>query len=167
MATVTLKGNLIKTSGELPKVGTKAPDFALTTTDLSSMSLSDFKKTNLVLNIFPSVGTGVCAASVRAFNKSAASLNNTKVLCISKDLPFAQKSFCAAEGIENVVMLSDYKNGSFGKTYGLSITNGIFEALLSRCVIVIDKTGTILYSELVAEVSEEPNYEAALKSLHI
>ena len=167
MATVTLKGNTIKTSGELPKVGTKAPEFKLTATDLSTKSLNDFAGSKLVLNIFPSVGTGVCAASVRAFNKAAASLKNTKVLCISKDLPFAQSSFCAAEGIENVIMLSDYKKGSFGNTYGLIVTNGIFEALLSRCVIVIDKSGTIIYSELVPEVSEEPNYEAALKALQV
>lgn len=118
MATVTLKGNTIHTSGTLPSVGSKAPDFTLTTNDLGSKSLNDFKGSNVILNIFPSVDTGTCAQSVRTFNKEASSLNNTKVLCISKDLPFAQSRFCGAEGLDNVISLSDYKDGSFGKAYG-------------------------------------------------
>ena len=167
MAIITLDGNLIKTSGELPKVGTKALDFKLTATNLSTKSLSDFSGNNLILNIFPSVGTGVCAASVRAFNKSANSLINTKVLCVSRDLPFAQSSFCAAEGLENVIMLSDYKSGRFGKDFGLLINNGIFDKLLSRCIIIIEISGTVIYTEQVPEISNEPNYDAALKALSV
>ena len=165
MATVTLKGNAIKTSGELPKVGTKAPDFKLTTTDLSSKSLSDFAGSRLVLNIFPSVDTGTCAQSVRQFNKEASTLNNTKVLCISHDLPFAHARFCGAEGLENVVSLSDFKDGSFGKTYGLNFVDGPLEALHSRCVIVLDEKGTVLHTEQVGEIVDEPNYAAAITAL--
>lgn len=115
------------------------------------------------MNIFPSIDTGTCAASVRNFNKSAANLNNTKVLCISRDLPFAQKRFCGAEGIENVVMLSDFKTGQFGKDYGLEVADGIFAGLHSRCIVVIDADGKVVYTEQVAETSEEPNYEEVLK----
>ncbi len=165
MATVTLKGNAIKTSGELPKVGTKAPDFKLTATDLSSKSLSDFAGSRLVLNIFPSVDTGTCAQSVRQFNKEASTLNNTKVLCISHDLPFAHARFCGAEGLENVVSLSDFKDGSFGKTYGLNFVDGPLEALHSRCVIVLDEKGTVLHTEQVGEIVDEPNYAAAITAL--
>jgi len=165
MATVTLKGNPIQTSGELPKVGTKAPDFTLTTTDLGSKSLSDFAGSKVVLNIFPSVDTGTCAQSVRTFNKEASTLDNTKVLCISHDLPFAQARFCGAEGLENVVNLSDYKDGSFGKNYGLNFVNGPLDALHSRCVVVIDKNGMITHTEQVQEIVDEPNYKAALEAL--
>ena len=165
MATVTLKGNAIKTSGELPKVGTKAPDFKLTATDLSLKSLSDFAGSRLVLNIFPSVDTGTCAQSVRQFNKEASTLNNTKVLCISHDLPFAHARFCGAEGLENVVSLSDFKDGSFGKTYGLNFVDGPLEALHSRCVIVLDEKGTVLHTEQVGEIVDEPNYAAAITAL--
>lgn len=165
MAKVTLKGNEINTSGDLPEVGTKAKDFKLTTTDLATKSLSDFKDSKLVLNIFPSIDTGTCAQSVRQFNKEAAELKSTKVLCISRDLPFAQARFCGAEGIDNVVMLSDYKDGSFGKTYGLNFIDGPLEALHSRCVIVLDKNHNITYSEQVSETTDEPNYSAALNSL--
>ncbi|MFD0835980.1 thiol peroxidase [Mariniflexile aquimaris] len=165
MATVTLKGNAIKTSGELPKVGTKAPDFSLTANDLSTKKLSDFAGSKVVLNIFPSVDTGTCAQSVRQFNKEASEMKNTKVLCISHDLPFAHARFCGAEGLENVISLSDFKDGSFGKNYGLNITSGPLEALHSRCVIVLDEKGTVLYTEQVPEIVDEPNYEAALKAL--
>ncbi len=165
MATVTLKGNKINTSGELPQVGTKAPDFTLTAVDLSSKSLSDFSGNNIVLNIFPSVDTGTCAASVRNFNKEASTLTDTKVLCISHDLPFAHARFCGAEGLENVISLSDYKDGSFGKDYGLNFINGPLEALHSRSVIVLDKNGVVKYTEQVAETVNEPNYEAALNAL--
>ncbi|WP_445731954.1 thiol peroxidase [Mariniflexile sp.] len=166
MATVTLKGNPIKTSGELPKVGTKAPGFTLTATDLSSKSLSDFAGSKVVLNIFPSVDTGTCAQSVRQFNQEASELENTKVLCISHDLPFALNRFCGAEGLNNVISLSDYKDGSFGKAYGLNFITGPLEALHSRCVVVLDENGTVLYTEQVGEIVDEPNYKAALEALH-
>jgi len=166
MATVTLKGNPIKTSGELPKVGSKAPDFTLTATDLSSKSLSDFAGSKLVLNIFPSVDTGTCAQSVRQFNQEASELENTKVLCISHDLPFALNRFCGAEGLNNVISLSDYKDGSFGKAYGLDFITGPLEALHARCVVVLDENGTVLHTEQVAEIANEPNYKAALEALH-
>ena len=166
MATVTLKGNAIKTSGNLPAVGTKAPDFKLTATDLSTKSLSDFAGSKVVLNIFPSIDTGTCAASVRQFNQEASELENTKVLCISHDLPFAHARFCGAEGLNDVVSLSDYKDGNFGKTYGVTFIDGPLEALLSRSVVVIDEKGTIKYTEQVGETVEEPNYKAALEALY-
>jgi len=165
MATVTLKGNEFKTSGELPKVGSKAPSFSLTAGDLSTKSLADFSGNKLVLNIFPSIDTGTCAASVRQFNKEAGNLENTKVLCISKDLPFAQGRFCGAEGLDNVVNLSDYKNGQFGKDYGVQFTNGPLDALLSRSVVVLDENGTVIYTEQVPETVNEPNYQNALAAL--
>lgn len=165
MATVTLKGNPIHTSGALPKVGSKAPDFKLTATDLSTKSLNDFKGHNVVLNIFPSVDTGTCAQSVRQFNKEAASLNNTKVVCVSRDLPFAFSRFCGAEGLENVVSLSDFKDGNFGKTYGLDFVDGPLEALHSRAVVVINKDGIVTHAEQVGEIVDEPNYQAALDAL--
>ena len=165
MTKITLKGNTINTSGELPNVGSPAKDFKLTATDLSTKTLNDFKGKNLVLNIFPSVDTGTCAASVRNFNKAAAELNNTNVLCISRDLPFAQNRFCGAEGIENVVMLSDFNTGQFGKDYGLNIVDGPLTGLLSRSVLVINTEGKVIYTEQVAETTEEPNYDLALKSL--
>lgn len=165
MATVTLKGNTIETSGNLPKIGSKAPDFKLTATDLSTKTLNDFKGHQLVLNIFPSIDTGTCAQSVRQFNKEASELKNTKVLCISKDLPFAHSRFCGAEGLKNVVSLSDYKDGSFGKTYGVDFITGPLESLLSRSVVVIDEHGIITHTEQVSETVNEPDYSATLKAL--
>ena len=165
MATITLGGNPIHTSGELPKTGSKATDFKLVKNDLSVVSLADFAGSKLVLNIFPSVDTGTCAASVRKFNEKASQLENTKVLCISRDLPFAQKRFCGAEGLENVVNLSDFKDGSFGKDFGLEITEGPLAGLHSRVVVVIDENGTVKYTEQVPEIADEPNYEAALAAL--
>lgn len=165
MANVTLGGTPVETKGSLPAVGSKAPDFKLTNTELKDISKSDFDGSRLVLNIFPSVDTGTCAQSIRTFNEKASQLNNTKVLCISKDLPFAMARFCGAEGIDNVVSLSDYKTGSFGKHYGLTFTTGAFETLLSRCIVVIDTDGTILHTEQVSEIADEPNYEAAIESL--
>jgi len=165
MASITLKGNAINSLGELPAVGTKAPDFSLIKTDLSTANLSDYKGTKVVLNIFPSIDTGTCAASVRQFNKEAAELTNTKVLCISRDLPFAQARFCGAEGIENVVNLSDFGTGAFGKDYGLEITNGPLANLHSRAIVVLDETGTVVYNEQVPEIVDEPNYKAALDAL--
>lgn len=165
MASVTLKGNTINTSGNLPKIGTKAPDFLLTTTNLETHSLTNYAGSKLVLNIFPSIDTGTCAQSVRTFNTEASELENTKVLCISRDLPFAQGRFCGAEGLENVVNLSDFKDGSFGKAYGLDFIDGPLEGLHSRCVIVLDENGTVKHTEQVSEIVDEPNYKAALEAL--
>lgn len=165
MAKITLGGAPIETCGSLPKVGEKAPDFTLTVSDLSTKKLSDFEGHKVVLNIFPSVDTGTCATSVRTFNKEAAEMTNTKVVCVSRDLPFAQARFCGAEGIENVSMLSDFKTGQFGKDYGLEIAEGVFEGLHSRCVVVLDENGVVTYTEQVAETGNEPNYKAALEAL--
>ncbi|QWX85048.1 thiol peroxidase [Cellulophaga sp. HaHaR_3_176] len=165
MATVTLKGNQIHTLGTLPEIGTKAPSFSLTKNDLSPASLDSYKGKKVVLNIFPSVDTGTCAQSVRQFNTEAAELDNTVVLCISKDLPFAQTRFCGAEGISNVEMLSDFKDGNFGTTYGLSFSDGPLAPLHSRSVVVLNEEGNVIYTEQVAETTEEPNYKAALEAL--
>lgn len=165
MANITLKGNAINTIGNLPEVGTKAPNFTLTTVDLSHKSLTDFAGKNIILNIFPSVDTGTCAMSVREFNKNASELKNTVVLCISKDLPFAQARFCAAEGLDNVVMLSDFATGSFGKEYQLEIENGPLAHLHSRAILILDEQGTIKHTEQVSEIANEPNYLAALKAI--
>ncbi|WP_369753589.1 thiol peroxidase [Flavobacterium sp. WC2409] len=165
MASITLGGNPIHTSGELPKVGTKLADFKLIQNDLSVASLVSFAGKKLVFNIFPSIDTGTCATSVRKFNESAAKLDNTAVLCISRDLPFAQKRFCGAEGIENVVNLSDFQAGDFGKANGLEIVDGPLAGLHSRALIVTDADGTILHTEQVGEIADEPNYEAALAVL--
>lgn len=165
MSSITLGGNPINTSGELPKTGSQLADFKLVKTDLSIATLTDYAGKKVVFNIFPSIDTGTCAASVKKFNATAANLNNTVVLCISRDLPFAQKRFCGAEGIENVENLSDFKDGSFGKTNGLEIIDGVLAGLHSRAVIVIDEKGTILHTEQVQEIADEPNYEAALAVL--
>lgn len=165
MASITIGGNAVQTSGSLPTIGSTAPNFTLVKEDLSTATLQDYQGSKVVLNIFPSVGTGVCASSVRQFNQEAAELENTQVLCISKDLPFAQKEFCAAEGIDNVVMLSDFRDGSFGRDYGVTFLGGPFEGLLSRSVVVLDENGTVLYTEQVPETGQEPNYKAALEAL--
>ena len=165
MAKITLKGNAINTIGNLPEVGSSAKDFSLVKTDLSTATLADYKGQQLILNIFPSVDTGTCAASVRNFNKEAANLENTKVLCISRDLPFAQNRFCGAEGIENVVMLSDFNTGQFGNDYGLNIIDGPLAGLNSRCIVVIDTEGKVVYTEQVTETVDEPDYTKALASL--
>jgi len=165
MATVTLGGNPIHTNGELPKTGSKAPDFKLVNTDLSMATLADFAGSKVVLNIFPSIDTGTCATSVRTFNAKASTLANTKVLCISRDLPFAQKRFCGAEGLEYVINLSDFNTGSFGKDYGLEITDSVLAGLHSRVVIVLDENGVVKYTEQVPEIADEPNYENALAAL--
>jgi thiol peroxidase len=165
MASIKLGGNPIHTSGELPKVGTKLADFKLVKSDLSVATLSEFSGKKLVLNIFPSIDTGVCASSVRKFNESASTLKDTSVLCISRDLPFAQNRFCGAEGLENVVNLSDFKEGSFGKTNGLEMLDGPLAGLHSRSVIVVDENGTVIYTEQVDDIKNEPNYEAALAVL--
>lgn len=165
MASITLKGNPFHTSGNLPKVGEKAKDFTLVKSDLSTATLADFKGTKVVLNIFPSLDTGTCAASVRRFNKEASELENTKVLCISRDLPFAQARFCGAEGLNNVITLSDFADGSFGKNYGLEIIDGPLAHLHARAVVVLDENGLVTYTQQVPEIVDEPNYESVLAVL--
>ncbi len=166
MADITLGGNPTHTIGELPRKGAQAPDFTLAKNDLSNVTLEEYKGKQVVMNIFPSVDTGVCAASIRKFNEEASELENTAVLCISKDLPFAQARFCVAEGLENVINLSDFRTGKFGKDYGLEIADGAFAGLLSRVIIVLDEEGKVIYEEQVPEIGQEPNYEAALKALN-
>jgi len=165
MATVTLKGNEIHTLGNLPANGSQAPEFTLIKNDLSNASLSDYKGQKVVLNIFPSIDTGTCAQSVRQFNEEAAELENTKVLCISKDLPFAQARFCGAEGIDKVETLSDFRDGNFGKAYHVEFTDGPLQGLHSRAVVVLDENGIVRYAEQVPEIVDEPNYKAALEAL--
>lgn len=164
MATVTLQGNALETIGELPAVGTQAPGFELVQADLSPLTLADLKGQRVVLNIFPSVDTGTCATSVRQFNEKAASLDNTKVVCVSADLPFALGRFCGAEGIENVATGSTFR-ADFGKDYGVTFTTGPLAGLLSRSVVVIDTDGSVLYTQQVAETVDEPDYDAALAVL--
>lgn len=165
MSTVTLQGNPINTSGTLPKIGTKAPDFHLIKNDLSSVTLENYKGKCLILNIFPSIDTGTCAQSVRQFNTELNKQENVSVLCISRDLPFAQARFCGAEGLENVINLSDFKDNSFGKTYGLDFIDGPLQGLHSRAIIVIDSKGIITHTEQIQEIVDEPNYKAAFKAL--
>ena len=161
MATITLHDTPIETVGELPAVGSNAPAFTLTKTDLSEVSLQDFAGKTVILNIYPSVDTGVCAASTRKFNEIASSNPNVVVLCISADLPFAHGRFCGAEGLENVVSLSNFRNTDFGGNYGVTITTGALAGLLSRAIVVI-KDGKVTYTEQVPEIAQEPNYDAAL-----
>ncbi len=165
MTEITLKGNTIHTSGSLPKKGTKAIDFILIGSDLSQKTLTDYAGKKIILNIFPSIDTGTCATSVREFNQKAGNLENTVVLCISRDLPFAHARFCGAEGIKNVTMLSDFTEGNFGKAYGLEIVNGPLAHLHSRAIVVIDENGNIAHTEQVSEIANEPNYKNALKEL--
>ena len=165
MAQITFKGNPIHSAGNLPKAGERAPDFSLTKDDLSDTSLKDYKGKRIVLNIFPSIDTPVCASSVRKFNEQASRLKNTAVLCISKDLPFAQKRFCASEGLSNVINASEYKNNTFSDAYKVKITDGPLAGLFSRAVVVIDEQGKVLYTEQVPEIAQEPDYAKALASL--
>jgi len=165
MAQVKLKGNPVQTSGELPAVGSMAPDFKLTGTDLGDMSLEQFKGKRVVLNMFMSVDTGPCAASVRRFNTELAGRANIVVLCISRDLPFAHARFCEAEGIEGVVPLSDMRDRSFGNDYGNELKNGPLAGLLARSVVILDEEGKVAYTQQVEEISEEPDYEQALAAL--
>ena len=154
MATIKLGENNIETVGTLPKVGDAAPDFNLISQDLSSKKLSDYKGSRVIMNIFPSIDTNVCATSVRKFNEKATGLKNTKVLCISKDLPFAQKRFVSDEELENVTNLSDFRDGNFGKTYGVEMTNGALQGLHSRAVVVLDENGKVIYSQHVPSIGE-------------
>lgn len=164
MSTITLKGNPVNTSGTLPEVGSPLKDFTLVKDDLSEKSLSDYKGRKIVLNIFPSIDTGICAASARKFNEEASTLENTVVINVSKDLPFALKRFCAAEGLDNVENLSDFR-GSFGTDYGVILADSGMKGLLSRAVVVANEEGKIVYTEQVPEIAQEPNYEAALAAL--
>lgn len=165
MATVTLQGNPINISGNLPAVGTEAPCFTAVKADLSEVSLCDLKGKRVILNIFPSVDTGICAKSVREFNVKAANLDNTVVLCLSKDLPFALGRFCGAEGIDKVVSASLFRYPDFATKYGVGMIDGPLAGLLARSVVVVDTDGKVLYTELVPEIAQEPNYEAALAVL--
>ena len=165
MAEITLKGNKIHTIGNLPGLGELAPDFKPTKTDLSDISLSTYKGKKVILNIFPSLDTSVCAMSVRRFNSEAGKLDNTVILCISRDLPFAHKRFCTTEGLENVVSLSELRNNEFSKKYGVKIIDGPMAGLMARAVIILDENGVIKYKELVPEIVQEPDYEKALEEL--
>lgn len=164
MATTAFKGNPVKINGDLPTVGGQAPAFTLVKNDLSRVSLNDYKGSNVILNIFPSIDTGVCATSVRTFNQKAASLNNTKVLCISKDLPFAHGRFCGAEGISNVETLSDFDGGNFSDTYGVTMQDGPLKGLTARSIVAINPQGEVVYTELVDDITNEPNYDAVLRA---
>ena len=165
MAQTKLGENVVHTSGNLPSVGSEAPDFSLTAMDLSDVSLKTYAGKNVILNIFPSIDTRVCAMSVREFNKQASSLSDTVVLCISKDLPFAFKRFCGAEGIDKVVSLSDFRNKGFSKAYGVEMIDGGMAGLLARAIVVVNKQGKVTHAELVPSIGQEPNYENALKAV--
>ena len=165
MGQVTLRGNPVSTSGELPGTGAPAPAFTLTKSDLSEVSLADLAGQRVVLNIFPSIDTAVCATSVRTFNERAGGLDNTVVLCVSADLPFAAGRFCGAEGITNVSTGSDFRHKEFGDVYGVRMTSGPLAGLLARSVVVIDEAGKVVHSELVPEIAQEPDYDAALGAI--
>lgn len=165
MSQITFKGKPVTTYGHLPATGERAPHFELIKSDLSTATLQDFKGKRVIMNIFPSIDTSVCATSVRNFNEKAAGLKNTVVLCISRDLPFAQKRFVDDENLENVVNLSDFKERNFGKDYGLEMIDGPLDGLLSRVVIVLDENGNIIHSQQVKDIAEEPDYLEALKTL--
>jgi len=164
MAEITLRGNPIQTNGELPAAGSKAPDFTLLKTDLSELSSSDLKGKRVILNIFPSIDTPVCQTSTREFNAKASGLDNTTVICTSMDLPFAMGRFCGAEGLEDVVPASAFRS-DFSSDYGVKQTDGPLQGLTARAVVVLDEEGTVTYSQLVGEIADEPDYDAAIASL--
>ena len=165
MAEITFKGNAIHTAGYLPKVGVTAPDFKVVKADLSTVSLGELRGKKVVINIFPSIDTPVCATSVRRFNAEADKLNNTLVLCVSKDLPFAQKRFCGAEGLNNVTTGSEYRDSSFSDAYGILITDGPLAGLFSRAIVIVDEKGKVIYTEQVPEIGQEPDYGKALAAV--
>jgi thiol peroxidase len=165
MAEITLKGNPIHTIGELPAKGTTAPGFTLAKTDMSDVTLEEFRGKRVVLNVFHSLDTDICAMSVRRFNAEASKLDNTVVLCISMDLPFAHARFCGAEGLEDVISLSDFRNGDFGRAYGVRVIDGPTAGLLARSVVVLDTDGRVIYTQLVPEIGQEPDYDSALAVL--
>lgn len=165
MAKTAFQGSPVSTIGNLPAVGSKAPDFRLVKSDLSEITLSSLRGKKVILNIFPSIDTGVCAASVRRFNQEAASRKDATVVCISRDLPFAAARFCGAEGISNVVTASEYRDQDFSKAYGVLITDSALLGLHARSVVVVDADGVVKHTELVPEITQEPNYAAALSAL--
>jgi len=165
MADITLKGNACKTCGDLPSVGSSAPAFTLVGADLGEQTLADFVGKNVIVNIVPSFDTGVCAMSVQKFNESAGNLGNTVIVNVSKDLPFAQKRFCEANNVEHVTNLSAFRCSKFGEDYGISILDGPLQGLLGRAVVVLDGEGKVTYTELVPEITQEPNYDAALAAV--
>ena len=165
MATISLRGNPVQTSGNLPSIGSKAPDFHLVKQDLSNVSLSDLAGKKIVINIFPSVDTSTCATSVRKFNEKAASKEGVVVLCVSKDLPFAAKRFCAAEGLDNVVTASGFRDTAFEDAYGVKLLDSALKGLMARSVVVLDGAGVVIHTELVPETTSEPDYEAALAKI--
>ncbi|KIA81984.1 peroxidase [Chromobacterium piscinae] len=165
MATVTLRGNPVEVAGKLPAKGEQAPALQLTGADLAEVSLASYAGKRKILNIFPSVDTPTCATSVRKFNEKAAALADTVVLCVSADLPFAQKRFCGAEGIESVVTLSTFRNAGFAEAYGVKLASGPLAGLTARAVVVLDADDKVLYSQLVGEIADEPDYAAALAAL--
>lgn len=164
MSTITFKGNPINTIGSLPEVGNQAQEFTMVSSDLSEKNLADYTGKRVVLNIFPSIDTGICAASARKFNEEASTLDNTVVINVSRDLPFALSRFCAAEGLNNVETLSDFR-GNFGEDYGVTLSDSPLKGLLSRAVVVLDENAKVIYTEQVPEIGQEPNYEAAIASL--
>lgn len=166
MAKTALKGNEVNTSGDLPAIGSQAPDFKLVNTDLSEVSLSDFKGQKVILNIYPSVDTGICAMSTTRFNKEASGLDNTKIVCISNDLPFAFSRYCSAEGIDSLATLSNFRDGgAFGKAYGVEMVDGPLKGLCARAIVVVDEEGKVSYTEMVPEITTEPDYEKAMGAL--
>ena len=165
MTQIKLKGNPINTSGSLPKLGSQAPDFRLTKADLADVTLKEFVGKKVVLNIYPSIDTGICAMSVRKFNQQASDMDNTVVIGVSKDLPFALKRFCGAEGIEKVITTSSLRDDKFGAAYGVRIMEGGMEGLMSRAVVILDETGKVIYTEQVPEITQEPDYAAAILAL--
>ncbi len=165
MSIVSLGGNPAHTSGELPALGAAAPAFSLVKGDLSLISNADLAGQKVVINIFPSVDTPTCATSVRKFNAAASTLENTVVLCVSADLPFAQARFCGSEGLSNVITASSFRSPAFGADYGVTLTDTVLQGLLARAVVVLDETGTVIHSELVSEIAQEPDYDAALDAL--
>ena len=165
MAEIKLGDTPVHTIGELPLIGTMAPEFKMINHEMKSFSLKDFAGQNVILNIFPSIDTRVCAMSVREFNKRAASNPDSTILCVSKDLPFALRRFCGAEGIDKVLVLSDFRTKDFGKHYGVELIDGAFEGLHARAIVVIDKDGKVKYTEMVPVIGQEPDYEKALAAI--
>lgn len=165
MAKTALGGNEVNTSGNLPEIGSQAPDFTLTKNDLTDVTLAHYSGKKLIMNIFPSIDTGVCSASTRKFNEEASKISDARIVCVAMDLPFAFARFCEAEGITNLDTLTAFRSADFGKDYGVEITDTAFKGLLARAIVVLDEDGEVVYTELVPEIGQEPNYEQAIASL--
>lgn len=165
MAKTAFKGAEVNTSGDLPKIGEEAPDFLLVSPELKEVSLAHYHGQKVILNIYPSVDTGICAMSTVKFNQEAAKLENTRIVCVSKDLPFAFQRYCAAEGIENLDTLSFFRNADFAKSYGVELIEGPLKGLSARAVVILDENGKVIYTELVPDITQEPDYSAALSAL--